>query len=216
MSSGQRGLRLLLEEQITHYRAIAGEYEEHAIAFEGTDELGVAIASFQPCGSVLDLACGQGTWTARLLSTADEVTAVDASPEMLAIAADRVASDRVRFVKADIFTWEPDQRYDAVFFGFWLSHVPLERFDFFWSLVARCLKPGGRVFFVDDAHRSPDELVEGEASTTIRRRLTDGTSHRIVKVPHHPGDLERRLGALGWAVTVTASGPLYWGTGGRS
>jgi hypothetical protein len=29
----------------------------------------------------------------------------------------------------------PDRRYDVVFFGFWLSHVPLERFDAFWSMV---------------------------------------------------------------------------------
>ena len=58
---------------------------------------------------------------------------------------------RVRFVEADLFAWRPDRRYDAVFFGFWLSHVPLERFDGFWALVADCLAPGGRVCFVDDA-----------------------------------------------------------------
>jgi hypothetical protein len=51
--------------------------------------------------------------------------------------------------------------------GFWLSHVPLERFGAFWSLVDECLAPGGRVFFVDDAHRTPDELIEGAASSTI-------------------------------------------------
>ena len=42
--------------------------------------------------------------------------------------------------------------------------MPLERFGSFWTLVANCLKPGGRVFFVDDAFRTPDELVEGESS----------------------------------------------------
>jgi hypothetical protein len=29
--------------------------------------------------------------------------------------------------------WRPDRRYDVVFFGFWLSHVPLERFAAFWG-----------------------------------------------------------------------------------
>src|SRR6266511_3494592 len=29
-----------------------------------------------------------------------------------------------RFIRADIFEWVPDRRYDVVFFGFWLSHVP--------------------------------------------------------------------------------------------
>lgn len=204
----------LLDEQIAHYRAIAQEYEDHAIPFTGADELSVALDAFRPVGTVLELACGQGLWTGQLLRHADEVTAVDASPEMLAIASRRVDSDRVRFVRADIFDWEPERRYDVVFFGFWLSHVPLERFDSFWTLVANCLEPGGRVFFVDDAYRTPDELVEGEASTTIRRRLNDGSAHRIVKVPHQPADLEQRLAALGWAVKVTStSWPLYWGAG---
>jgi 2-polyprenyl-3-methyl-5-hydroxy-6-metoxy-1,4-benzoquinol methylase len=204
----------LLDEQIAHYRAIAQEYEDHAVPFEDVDVLSVALDAFRPVGTVLELACGQGQWTGQLLCHADEVTAVDASPEMLAIASSRVDSDRVRFVRANIFDWQPDREYDVVFFGFWLSHVPLERFDSFWTLVANCLKPGGRVFFVDDAYRTPDELVEGEASTTIRRHLNDGTAHRVVKVPHHPADLERRLSVLGWAVTVrSTSGPLFWGAG---
>lgn len=204
----------LLAEQVAHYRAIAREYEDHAVAFPDADELFDALDAFRPAGTVLELACGQGLWTGRLLRHADEVTAVDASSEMLAIASSRVDSDRVRFLRANIFDWEPDRRYDAVFFGFWLSHVPLERFASFWTLVADCLEPGGRVFFVDDAYRTPDELIEGPASTTIRRRLNDGRAHRIVKVPHQPAELERRLAALGWAVTVTStSGPLYWGAG---
>ena len=74
---------------------------------------------------------------------------------MLAIAAARVRDDRVRFVQADLFTWVPDRRYDVVFFGFWLSHVPPGRFESFWTLVAGCLKEDGRVFFADDAYRTP-------------------------------------------------------------
>ena len=42
---------------------------------------------------------------------ASEVTAVDASPEMLAIATARVGPGRVRFVQAGLFTWTPDRRY---------------------------------------------------------------------------------------------------------
>ena len=105
----------LLDEQIDHYRAIAKEYEDHAIPFTGADELSVALDAFRLVGTVLELACGQGLWTGQLLRHADEATAVDASPEMLAIASHRVGSDRVRFVRANIFEWEPDRQYDAVF-----------------------------------------------------------------------------------------------------
>jgi SAM-dependent methyltransferase len=198
----------LLAEQIAYYRALAPEYGDHALDAPGGDELHAALDAFAPAGDVLELACGPGTWAEQMLRHATTLTAVDASPEMLAIAAARVGPDRVRFVRADLFDWRPDRRYDVVFFGFWLSHVPLERFAAFWALVADCLAPGGRVFFVDDAYRTADELVAGESSTTIRRRLNDGSAYRAVKVPHEPVELEARLKRLGWRVAVTqGAGP---------
>jgi demethylmenaquinone methyltransferase/2-methoxy-6-polyprenyl-1,4-benzoquinol methylase len=207
-------LEQLLAEQVAYYRAVAPEYESGALPFDGGDELRAALEAFRPTGRVLELACGPGVWTGQLLRHATGVTAVDASPEMLAIASAR-HGERVRFVRANIFEWEPDHRYDVVFFGFWLSHVPLERFASFWSMVGQCLEPGGRVFFVDDAYRTPEELVEGESSSTILRRLTDGSAHRAVKVPHRADELEERLTRLGWRVQVrpTTAGPFYWGAG---
>ncbi|MGN9788245.1 class I SAM-dependent methyltransferase [Nonomuraea sp. ZG12] len=81
-------------------------------------ELSAALDAFRPTGSLLELACGPGRWTAQLLQHATDVTAVDASPEMLAIASTRVGEDeRVRFVSADLFRWQPDRCYDVVFFG---------------------------------------------------------------------------------------------------
>ena len=74
----------LLGEQVAYYRAVAGEYEDHALPFPGGAELAEALDAFRPAGSVLELACGPGTWTAQLLRHATDVTAVDASPEMLA------------------------------------------------------------------------------------------------------------------------------------
>jgi trans-aconitate methyltransferase len=207
-------LQPLLAEQIAYYRAIAAEYEDHALHEPGGDELLAAIDSFRPAGQVLELACGPGLWTQDLLRHADGLTAVDAAPEMLSIASERVSDPRVRFVQADIFGWRPERRYDVVFFSFWLSHVPLERFEAFWSMVADCLEPAGRVFFVDDAYRTPDELIEGPSSTTIRRRSLNGTAYRAVKVPHTPADLERRLTELGWRISVrSTAGPFFWGAG---
>jgi hypothetical protein len=73
------------------------------------------------------------------------------------------------------------------------------------------------VFFADDAYRTPDELVEGPSSATIRRTLPDGTAYRLVKVPYQPADLEHRLRQLGWHIKVTqTAGPFYWGAGSRA
>jgi hypothetical protein len=136
---------------------------------------------------------------------------------MLAIAAGRVRDGRVTFIQADVFDWGAERRHDVVFFGFWLSHVPLERFGEFWSRVDAWLKPAGRVFFVDDAYRTEDELIYGQDSSIVQRRLSDGSAYRVVKVPHRR-ELERRLRDLGWAITVSAAqhGPFYWGAGGRA
>lgn len=208
--------RQVLDEQVTYYRAIAADYLDKGLDLPGGQELAEALEAFRPAGQVLELACGPGVWTGQLLRHATDVTAVDASPEMLAIAAARTAGQPVRFIQADLFTWVPDRRYDVVFIGFWLSHVPLERFAAFWSMVADCLKEDGRVFFADDAYRTADELIEGPSSSTIRRQLDDGRSYRLVKVPHQPPDLENRLRQLGWNITVTkTAGPFFWGAGTR-
>jgi demethylmenaquinone methyltransferase/2-methoxy-6-polyprenyl-1,4-benzoquinol methylase len=72
------------------------------------------------------------------------------------------------------------------------------------------------VAFVDDAFRTPDELIEGEASSTVQRRLTDGTAFRAVKVPHTAESLQRRIEELGWRVQVRRlEGPFFWGQGHR-
>ena len=218
----QHDLDRLLDEQLAYYRARAPEYLETAFPELGDEtleaaarEFGQVIDDFAPTGDVLELACGPGSWTPHLLRHARTLTAVDGSPEMLQLAAAKVPAQSVRFIEANLFRWRPDRCYDVVFFGFWLSHVPLERFEQFWSLVDDCLAPGGRVLFVDDAFRTPDELIEGERSSVIRRQLTDGTSYRAVKVPHSPEELQGRLTELGWRIRVqrSAFGPFFWGAG---
>ena len=211
----------LLTEQLAYYRARAPEYAETTIPELPTDKLAQAremalraLGEFVPSGDVLELACGPGTWTGELLRYAQTITALDGAPEMLALARSKIRDQRVRFLLADVFDWEPDRRYDVVFFGFWLSHVPLERFEGFWSLVGLCLKPDGRVAFVDDAFRAPIELLDGEESQIVHRRLNDGRPFRAVKVPHRPKELQRRLRDLGWQISVRGlGGPFFWGEG---
>ena len=213
----------LLVQQIAYYRARAGEYDEWFLRqgrydrgpeqnrrwFAEVAQVADALRAFGPGGDVLELACGTGIWTERLIAHAASVTAVDSSPEMLALNRARLASLRVRYVQADLFAWQPERRYDVVFFSFWLSHVPLARFAAFWQLVRSCLAPGGRVFFVDslysDASTARDHRLEDPAATTLTRRLNDGREFRIVKVFHAPGDLEDRLRALGWHANVKAT-----------
>jgi trans-aconitate methyltransferase len=219
-------LDALLAEQVAYYRALAPEYVADAGIDGVTEEtytaatrtFNAALESASPLGEVLELACGPGTFTSELARRATSIDALDASPEMLEIAAARTAqATNVRFVQADLFTWTPNRRYDFVFFGFWLSHVPPERFASFWSTVASALAPNGRVMFVDDGHRTTEELTHGPQSSTIERQLRDGRRFRAVKVALEPKPLERSLRDLGWAIEIQPlAGPFFVGSGRRA
>lgn len=213
--------------QIAYYRARAGEYDEwfrrdgrydrgaeaNAQWAEEIGQVSDALAAFNPVGDVLELAAGTGWWTQRLAQYAASVTAVDASPESLAINRGKLGDTPVRYVEADLFDWQPDRQYDVVFFSFWLSHVPPEQFDAFWGLVRACLKPQGRVFFLDSRYEetstAADHRLEGQDATTTLRRLNDGREFRIVKVFYRPDDLAARLTALGWNVEMRTT-PSYF------
>ena len=153
----------LIRQQIDYYRARAPEYNEWFLRqgrydlgaehrrqwFREVEELEGVVSSTFRDADVLELACGTGQWTTHLARNNRSVVAIDASPETIALNRQRVASDNVRYVVADIFSWIPAVRFDVVFFSFWLSHVPPARFDEFWQNVRAALKPGGCAFFID-------------------------------------------------------------------
>ncbi|HSU15390.1 class I SAM-dependent methyltransferase [Longimicrobium sp.] len=203
----------LIEQQKDYYRARAGEYDEWFLR-EGrydrgpghrarwlaeVDELRAALERFRPAGRVLELACGTGWWTEQLVRFADRVTAVDASDEVLELNRRRVGDAKVRRERADIFAWRPDAAYDAVFFSFWLSHVPPERFESFWAMVRGALAPGGRVFFIDslrtELSTATDHQLSGEDDVVLERKLNDGRRFHIYKVFYDPADLQAKLEA---------------------
>jgi ubiquinone/menaquinone biosynthesis C-methylase UbiE len=209
----------LIQDQIEYYRRRAPEYDSTSSPvgdpFDADAErIRAHLRAFRPGGRVLELACGTGQWTAVLAEYAAELTAVDAAPEMLRLNAAKVGDPRVRYVNADLFAYEPDGRYNTIFFGFWLSHVPPGRFAAFWELVRGFLAPKGRVFFVDEAaHGLWDEDWVDRDAGVVRRRLLDGSVHRIVKALWTPSELQDRLVSLGWEVMVEGAGPFYWGHG---
>jgi demethylmenaquinone methyltransferase/2-methoxy-6-polyprenyl-1,4-benzoquinol methylase len=217
----------LLREQLDYYRARAAEYDEwffrqgrydrgpeHRTEWLG--EVRVVETALQdalPSGEILELACGTGLWTRHLAEHHSHVLAVDASPEAIAINRQRVDSERVEYAVADLFTWTPPAaRFDAVFFGFWLSHVPPSHVDAFWAMVRSSLKPNGRVFFVDSlldqasTARDHDRL---DKSGMVRRRLNNGREFKIVKVYYEPPALERWLSDHGWVGSVRTSGRFF-------
>jgi 2-polyprenyl-3-methyl-5-hydroxy-6-metoxy-1,4-benzoquinol methylase len=224
----------LLGEQIAYYRARAAEYDEwffrrgrydHGprLNAQWFDEIGTvreALRRFNPRGHVLELACGTGLWTEQLLQYAAQVTALDVVPEILAINRERVGTERVRHVQADVFQWHPTERYDVVFFAFWLSHVPPEQFKEFWGKVAWVLEPWGRVFFVDSrfdpTSTAKDHRLADRHAGVVTRRLNDGREFQIVKVFHEAPTLRDKLAELGWKFEILQTSNYFlYGEGAR-
>jgi SAM-dependent methyltransferase len=232
----------LVDEQIEYYRARAPEYDDWWLRLGRYDEgddlarlweaekqaLVDALDAFAPRGHVLELAAGTGNFTRELARHADAITAVDASPEALAIARSKLPEDgcAVDLVVADLFEWQPPRAYHVVFFSFWLSHVPPARVEPFWRLVGDALVPGGRVFFVDNAvplERAADEL-RAQSGTPVGtslfsetdldrgvsvRDLADGRRYRIVKRLWEPQQLVGELADLGWRAEVSTTGTAF-------
>jgi SAM-dependent methyltransferase len=200
----------LLGEQIAYYRARAIEYDRTApfVDEDGYPELVAALGRFAPRGRVLELACGTGRWTGELAKYATELTALDASAEMLMLSRARVGRTDVIYVQADVFSWSPSERYDVVFFSAWLSHVPPQRFDDFWELVATCLRTDGRVFVIDElpAVASLERAIPNAVAPSVERQLTTGERFRNVKVFYEPRLLVDKLATLGWQADVHSTG----------
>ncbi|MBA2712723.1 MAG: methyltransferase domain-containing protein [Rubrobacteraceae bacterium] len=226
----------LLEGQLAYYRARAGEYDEWFLRkgrhdrgpewnckwFSELDRVRKELDGFAPVGDLLELACGTGLWAVELARHANAITAVDASPEVLEINRARLHEAHpevpIHYVQADLFDWHPEASYDTVYFGFWLSHVPPERFEAFWMLVRSALKPGGRVFFVDslrtETWAEKERLGRDPRDHTTLRQLNDGQEFRIVKIFYDPEELSSRLRDLGWNVHVrTTDNHLLYGFG---
>ena len=209
----------LLAEQRRYYAERAPEYDDwwfrrgryvldaetEAGWWADVAEVEAALEAFAPGGDVLELAAGTGIWTRKLVSLADRVVALDANAETLA----RNTSE-AEHVQADVFDWDPAERFDLCFFSFWLSHVPEARFDEFWSLVRRALEPGGRVFLLEGA--IGDRVRAGEEEI---RSLADGREFRIVKRFWTPAELEERVGRLGFRLSLreSANGQFLYGGG---
>ncbi len=202
------GLDETLAGQIAYYRDRAPEYDETSLGDTDASSRRFAeiVKRLGPTGEVLEIACGTGLWTQHLVGLATGLTALDSSPEMIELARARLGGRTATFVLADVFAWQPDRLYDTVFFGFWLSHVPPERFRVFWDLLERSLAPGGRVLFVDEGTSRAANDPAAASSPIVRRRLRDGTIHEIVKIFYDSGVLGRKLAGLGWSAEIEVTG----------
>jgi SAM-dependent methyltransferase len=225
----------LIAEQIRYYDERAATYEQlyfrrgrYAVedpAFAAgwrreTRALEGFVRGLDSSGSVLELACGNGLWTRFLAPRAARIVAVDASPRMIQRNREWVADERVEYRRADLFDWVHDDRFQLVFAGFFLSHVPPMRWEPFCRKVASWLAPGGTIAFVDDVWgpgrpRSSDRVPDGPDHAHVR--TLDDERFTIVKRFFRPAELEEAFARCGLSADVGTTGEHFlFGTAGRS
>jgi demethylmenaquinone methyltransferase/2-methoxy-6-polyprenyl-1,4-benzoquinol methylase len=150
----------------------------------------VAAAAARPGAQVLEIGCGTGALTERLVAGGAEVTAVDQNPEMLERARTRLADvgalARVEFVERTAAESDalPAASQDAVVASFALSEMSRDERQYLLRAALRVLRPGGVLVLADEVLPPPG----------LRRTL-----HRALRAPQ---------ALLGWLLVGAVSRPL--------
>lgn len=99
----------------------------------------------------LELGCGTGKNTVWLVERSNEITAVDFSEEMLAIARNKIASEKVKFLQEDLKKdWQFETgAFDIAIFSLALEHI--ENLELIFRKVSKVLKPGA-LMYVGELH----------------------------------------------------------------
>ena len=173
----------------SYYAARASEYDSVYLKPERQADLRKIeqwLPSVLAGATVLEIACGTGYWTQFIAPVASSIVAIDSAPETLRIAAKRVSASNVVFQVGDAYALRPEGRaFSAAFAGFWFSHVPLERQREFLGGLNAVLQPGAKVVLLDNlfVNGSSSAIAEQDhaGNTYQTRRLTDGSTHRVLK-----------------------------------
>jgi demethylmenaquinone methyltransferase/2-methoxy-6-polyprenyl-1,4-benzoquinol methylase len=164
--------------------------------------------------SVLEVACGTGYWTQFIAPQASEVVAVDAAPDTMRIARERVKQGKVEFVEGDAYALAMSgRRFARGFAGFWFSHVPKSRVREFLLGFHAVLEPGATVVLLDNLYvegsSTPISGCDEEGNTYQTRRLDSGATHRLIK--NFPSEEELRDATAGLATQLHyQTWQYYW------
>ena len=223
-SPGHQATAAILDPLVAYYDARAPEYDDwylrrgrydrgplNTLAWQSDlDAATLWLDGLTMGGEIVELAAGTGWWS-PLLAQKGALSIYDAAQAPLDLARERLLAHGLRAHIHVRDAWaEPDRPVDALFAGFWLSHVPRPRLGDFFSLARRWLRPGGTFAFIDSRpdpdSGAIDQLVRPGADVSVRR-LADGREFVIPKVFYEPADLEAALAAAGFVdavVTTTA------------
>jgi ubiquinone/menaquinone biosynthesis C-methylase UbiE len=145
-----------------------------AIAIKET----LAHISFETC---LEIGCGTGKNTNWLLTKAKSITAVDMSAEMLAKAKEKINTQKVNFIQADILkNWDfGNSKFNLISFNLVLEHI--EDLELVFKKAFTVLAAGGYLYI--------GELHPFKQYTGSKARFTTDHGEQVVSCfTHHVSD----------------------------
>jgi SAM-dependent methyltransferase len=129
------------KETLQFYRSNAQSYADWAKA--PSTRLSDFLTLLPPGGTILELGCGAGNHSALMLAAGFKLRATDGSPEMAAIASQRLGHPVETMLFDEL--GEHDA-YDGVWASACLLHVPRDELAGILGRIHRALKPDG-VFY---------------------------------------------------------------------
>ncbi|MBU7577400.1 MAG: class I SAM-dependent methyltransferase [Flavihumibacter sp.] len=143
---------------------------------------------FQRC---LEIGCGTGKNTEWLLSISDHITAVDLSEGMLTRAKEKIQSNQVNFMQADIIQdWQfTNGPYDLAIFSLVLEHI--ENLHSIFAKLKAVMQPNGIVYV--------GELHPFKQYTGTKARFETAEGQQVVTCfNHHVGEFYAAAKAQGF------------------
>jgi ubiquinone/menaquinone biosynthesis C-methylase UbiE len=109
--------------------------------------------------SILEVGCGTGKNTIFLTEVSNHLTAIDFSPNMISKAKEKIETNNITFLLADITKkWLIEENhYNLVTFNLILEHI--ENLDSIFGEAKRCLRTKG-IVFINELH--PFRQYEGK------------------------------------------------------
>jgi SAM-dependent methyltransferase len=154
----------VIEPRDAQYEPFARAFEAHATrsAYNAHYDRPAVLALLGDVQGrrVLDLGCGPGLYAEELVARGADVTGVDASPEMVSLARQRLGAEadvRLHDLE-DPMSWAADASYDVAVMALVIHHLADRGLAL--TEIHRVLKPGG-VLVVSTTHPTADWLRTG-------------------------------------------------------
>lgn len=142
----------------------------------------------------LEIGCGTGKNTEWLVQRVESLLSIDMSEQMLDRAKDRIRSEKVRFLQADVtddWDFTQDEEFDSVVFSLVLEHI--EDLERIFENLGKVVKDNGYVY-VGELH---------PFKQYIGTRAGFDTKHGPRTVPcfnHHVSDFTGSAGKYGFEI----------------